>query len=101
MGRDKEGKEIDFSKLPAVGTPCEMLYLENLPAGRYRVVTPSKKLATEVTWDNTLFPYLWYWQEYGSSQAAPWFGKHYNIGLEHSLLTQQVAWLKQLRMARQ
>lgn len=82
MGRDKESKEIDFSKLPAVGTPGEMLYLENLPAGRYRVETPSNKLAAEVTWDNTLFPYLWYWQEYGSSQAAPWFGKHYNIGLE-------------------
>ena len=81
-GRDREGNEIDFSKLPPVGTQSEMLYLNNLSAGQYRVDTPSNKLAAEVTWDLNLFPYLWYWQEFGSSLEAPWFGKHYNIGLE-------------------
>jgi hypothetical protein len=81
-GKGPHGEEINFSELPVVGTPGEMLYLKNFPTGRYRVETPSKKLAAEVTWDCTLFPYLWYWQEYGFSLDAPWFGKHYNIGLE-------------------
>ena len=27
-------------------------------------------------------PYLWYWQEFGASEGYPWYGRHYNIGLE-------------------
>jgi len=26
--------------------------------------------------------YLWYWQEFGDTAGYPWFGRHYNIGLE-------------------
>jgi hypothetical protein len=26
--------------------------------------------------------YLWFWQEYGASEFYPWYGRHYNIGLE-------------------
>jgi galactose mutarotase-like enzyme len=81
-GHDKEGKTIDFSRMPPVGTPSEMLYVDHLTSGKYRVETPSAKLAADISWDEELFPYLWYWQEYGESKEEPWFGKHYNIGLE-------------------
>jgi hypothetical protein len=27
-------------------------------------------------------PYLWFWQEFGATQGYPWYGRHYNIGLE-------------------
>jgi hypothetical protein len=82
IGRSSEGRTIDFSQLPARETPSEMLYIYKSPSGWYRVETQSKSMAVEVRWDNTLFPYLWYWQEYGYSKEAPWYGKHYNIGLE-------------------
>jgi hypothetical protein len=82
IGGDTAGRAIDFSHLPPPGTPSEMLYLTKMPSGWYRVDTPSKSMAAEVRWDASLFPYLWYWQEYGHSKEAPWFGNHYNIGLE-------------------
>ncbi len=81
-GKSANGEQIDFSILPPFGTPGEMLYVHNFPSGWYRVETPSRSMAVEVSWDKTIFPYLWYWQEYGYSTEAPWFGKHYNIGLE-------------------
>ncbi|MEI9906796.1 MAG: DUF4432 family protein [Actinomycetota bacterium] len=82
IGSDKKGNDIDFSALPPKGTPSEMLYLHKLSTGKYRVETASAGLAAEVSWDVDLFPYLWYWQEYGYSKKRPWYGKHYNIGLE-------------------
>ncbi|MCX6431211.1 MAG: hypothetical protein NTX12_09800 [Actinobacteria bacterium] len=82
LGKDANGQTIDFSSLPPRDTPSEMLYVHNLPSGCYRIESPSKSMAVEVKWDITLFPYLWYWQEYGYSKDAPWYGKHYNIGLE-------------------
>ena len=82
IGKDKDGNEIDFSQLPPRDTPGEMLYIHNMQSGKYRVETPSNKLAAEVKWDNKVFPYLWYWQEYGATKGDPWYGHHYNIGLE-------------------
>ena len=82
IGKDKAGNEIDFSKLPPPDTAGEMLYIHNMQSGKYRVETPSNKLAAEVRWDNQIFPYLWYWQEYGATKGDPWYGHHYNIGLE-------------------
>ena len=81
-GKDSKGQPIDFSSLPSRSTPSEMLYVHHLPSGCYRVESASKSMAVEVRWDITLFPYLWYWQEYGYSKEAPWYGNHYNIGLE-------------------
>jgi hypothetical protein len=27
-------------------------------------------------------PYLWFWQEFGGTVGYPWYGRHWNIGLE-------------------
>lgn len=78
----QNGENIDFSALPAQGTESEMLYLHGFDDGWYQIENWTNNLAMKVSWDLELMPYLWYWQEYGSSQDYPWFGKHYNIGLE-------------------
>ena len=41
-----------------------------------------KRLGLRVEWDVDQMPYLWFWQEYGASEFYPWYGRHYNIGLE-------------------
>ena len=82
MGRDENNNEVDFSRLPKKRTNGEMLYLRDLTTGQYQIVSPTFSAAVKVSWDKEVFPYLWYWQEYGASLEAPWFGKHYNIGLE-------------------
>jgi hypothetical protein len=35
-----------------------------------------------VEWDATVMPYLWFWQEFGGTIGYPWYGRHYNVGLE-------------------
>lgn len=79
---DNEGNEIDLSVMPEEGTPGGVVYLTNFPEGRYEVLNEEAGLSLEVTWDHTVFPYVWYWQEFGGTKQYPWYGRHYNIGLE-------------------
>jgi hypothetical protein len=60
----------------------EMLHLTDLSEGWYEVENPNKGVGLRVGWDVGLMPYLWFWQEYGASEFYPWYGRHYNIGLE-------------------
>jgi len=78
----ESGGEVDLSVLPERGTLSEMLYLTDLSEGFYEVENPEKGLGLRVEWDVDLIPYLWFWQEYGASGFYPWYGRHYNIGLE-------------------
>jgi hypothetical protein len=42
----------------------------------------------ELTWDASLFPYLWIWQEQLGTDAAPWLGSTRALGLEPSTVGQ-------------
>ncbi|MEA2528556.1 MAG: hypothetical protein QOG89_200 [Thermomicrobiales bacterium] len=79
-----DGESIDLSLLPPRGTLGELVYLTGFPEGRgrYDVEHPGKGVRFRVEWDAATMPYLWYWQEYGASEGYPWYGRHYNIGLE-------------------
>lgn len=81
-GRGEDGTEIDFATVPKQGTKSEMLYISGLTDGWYEVTNSQIGLGVHVSWDVKLLPYLWFWQEYGSSLEYPWFGRHFNIGLE-------------------
>jgi hypothetical protein len=82
LAEGESGEEVDLSVLPEMGTMSEMLYLTDLPEGWYEVENSEKGLGLRVTWDIERMPYLWFWQEYGASKFYPWYGRHYNIGLE-------------------
>jgi hypothetical protein len=82
FGNDENSSEIDFSIIPERETKSEILYLSSLASGEYKISNPRIKISVQVNWDLSIFPYLWFWQEFGSSKNAPWFGEHFNIGLE-------------------
>jgi hypothetical protein len=82
LGKNSKGEITDFSKLPPMKTANEMFYLKDFPRGCYEVESPTWGVKAKVSWDKDVFPYLWFWQEYGADDGYPWFGKHYNIGLE-------------------
>jgi len=82
FGLDSEGKEIDFSEIPDRGTESDLLYLTDLDNGAFRIESPDVGLAIDYEWEKEIFPYLWYWQEFGHTEKYPWFGKNFNIGLE-------------------
>lgn len=82
MAEGTDGERIDLSQLPAPGTKSELVYLKGFQEGWYEVINPAKGLGLRVEWDATQMPYLWFWQEYGDHREYPWYGRHYNIGLE-------------------
>ena len=49
--------------------------------GRYRLVRPDG-IGAQVSWDRETWPYLWFWRDFGESSAPPYYGLHYNVGLE-------------------
>jgi|TARA_B110000503_G_scaffold130534_1_gene204036 galactose mutarotase-like enzyme len=82
IGLDSNNMEIDFSNIPKPGTKSELLYISNFEKPSFRIESSDLNLAIDFQWDETIFPYLWYWQEFGNSNEYPWFGKNFNIGLE-------------------
>lgn len=77
------GGTIDLGKLPSRGEPSEMLYLEGFRDDAwYQIDHPGKGVGFRTEWDPAIMPFLWYWMEFGRAQGYPWYGRHYNIGLE-------------------
>jgi hypothetical protein len=79
---DETGAEIRLDVIPERGEPSELLYLTNFGDGRYEIVRPAPRVGLRVEWDATVMPYLWFWQEFGRTIGYPWYGRHYNVGLE-------------------
>lgn len=82
-GVDRQAEQVDLSVLPDRNTASEMLYIHGFDdQAWYTVENPSLGLGMKVEWDGAAFPYLWYWQEFGATKGYPWYGRHYNVGLE-------------------
>nr|WP_275691032.1 aldose 1-epimerase [Paenibacillus aceris] len=80
---EPSGDMTDLSILPSQGTPSEIVYLTGFnETGWYQVENNKLGAAMRVEWDARVMPYLWYWQEFGHTSGYPWYGRHYNIGLE-------------------
>lgn len=77
----QDGVESDLSALGAPGSSRDLLAIVS-HEGKYRLERPEDGLTLEVRWDQDVWPYLWYWQNYGGNADAPFFGCEYNIGLE-------------------
>ncbi|HEY4026600.1 MAG TPA: DUF4432 family protein [Candidatus Dormibacteraeota bacterium] len=76
-----DGSPVDLGLLPPPGAPSDIVYLHGFREGWYEVRDPAG-LGLRVTWDAAVLPYLWFWQEFGAWRHHPWFGRHYNVGLE-------------------
>jgi len=75
------GVEVDLSLAAPENTPRDLLVV--CPEeGSYQIDNPHKGIALKVRWDSSLWPYVWYWQNYAADQNAPFFSSEYNIGLE-------------------
>jgi hypothetical protein len=76
-----DGGEVDLSVLPPEGTPSEIVYLTGFPQRAWYEIRGGD-LGLRVEWDVEVMPYLWFWQEFGGTAGYPWYGRHWNIGLE-------------------
>ncbi|MCK2213983.1 aldose 1-epimerase family protein [Actinomadura sp. ATCC 31491] len=74
------GGETDLSVVQEPGGPSDIVYLTGFgPEGWYEI---SGDISMRVSWDATVLPYLWLWQELGASTGYPWWGRVYTVGLE-------------------
>ncbi|MFD0618615.1 DUF4432 family protein [Paenibacillus sp. GCM10027629] len=81
--RAPNGTSTDLSVLPEMGAPSDICYLTNFKESAwYEIENPRLGIGFRVEWDAATLPYLWYWQEFGATTDYPWYGRHYNIGLE-------------------
>jgi hypothetical protein len=77
------GQVIDLSVTPERGTASEIVYVTGFKEEAwYLLENRSKGMGMKVEWDGEQLPYLWYWQEFGDTKGYPWYGRHYNVGLE-------------------
>ena len=67
--------------IPERGTAGGFEVLSDLNLGRYRVQHPDG-IGLQLEWDLSVWKHLWFWRDFGGERAAPYFGKHFNIGLE-------------------
>jgi galactose mutarotase-like enzyme len=83
VGNDGKGQTVDLSILPLAGTPSDIVYIHGFEEKAwYKVESDKTAMGMKVDWDGAEFPYLWYWQEFGANKEYPWYGRHYNVGLE-------------------
>lgn len=75
------GEAVDLSRMADPGTMRDLLYV--MPErGEYKLIRPKDGLALQVRWDQSVWRYLWYWQNYAADAEAPFYACEYNIGLE-------------------
>ena len=74
---------IDLREFPSRDEAVhDLAAFAELNEGRYTVTNPDLDLATTVEFDEGLYEYVWYWGAFGGFEAAPYFGRNYNVGLE-------------------
>ena len=73
---------VDVSAVRAAASHAgKMVYATDFSEGKYRLVSPTWKLAFELCWDAEKFPYCWIYENAGQLDA-PWFGRGYTVALE-------------------
>ncbi|UVI28968.1 aldose 1-epimerase [Paenibacillus spongiae] len=84
VAADEQGAAVDLSILPARDARSDIVYVTGFEKSRawYEVENGRRGMGIRVEWDASRLPYLWYWQEFGETKTYPWYGRHYNVGLE-------------------
>jgi len=80
-----DGAIVDASQTPPAGTlPVEeMAYLTELERGWFAVTNQIRQVGFGLHFDNSLFRYLWYWQQLdGAAKGYPWWGNNHTFALE-------------------
>lgn len=62
------------------------MYMEyavsGLQEGRYELINHNRGLGMRMTWDLSVFRYLWVWGLYCGIDEYPWYGRSYVMAVE-------------------
>ena len=54
----------------------------DLSEGWYAITNQKKEVGIGILFSKETFRYIWNWQVFGGGEGYPWYGRHYNVGLE-------------------
>ncbi|MCY0899836.1 MAG: DUF4432 family protein [Firmicutes bacterium] len=76
-----DGRVWDLRNVPPPDGTHDMAYLTEFAEPWYTLENPDLGVGVRVSWDNSVWPQCWVWQE-GGADGYPWYGRHYSLGLE-------------------
>ena len=79
-----DGQTMDASSIAKAGENpySELSYLSGFKEGRYSIINQTTQVGFGLSWDASLFKYLWMWEERNGTQDSPWWGRVYTVALE-------------------
>ena len=60
----------------------DLAVYHDLSDGWYAITNMEKKVGIGMLFSKEIFRYVWNWQVFGGGPGYPWYGRHYNLGLE-------------------
>ena len=79
---DRAGKTVNLASIPGRQIHShDDAFLTGLERGHYTVTSSRRGLCFSLDWDETLFPWVAFWQPLGGADQAPFTGM-YGVGLE-------------------
>lgn len=85
LAKNRDGQIVDASRVPAFGEvqAQEMAYITELTEGWYAITNQHEKVGFGVSFDHTLYKYIWYWQQLGNVGGGyPWWSRLHTVALE-------------------
>jgi len=84
MVKNITGETVDASEIKGTCTKgfSELAYLSNFKGDGAYYEVMNDDLSFRVSWDDSVFKSLWYWQERYSTFDRPWWGNTFAVALE-------------------
>jgi hypothetical protein len=73
---------VDLSRPAANGVGAALAFLGDFAAPWVAIRRSDNAIAAVLSWDAAIFPYAWFWCEFGGTTDAPWHGEGRLLGIE-------------------
>ncbi len=74
---------VDMSVVPGPDEPRDILaYFHDFESGWYAITNREMGLGIGLAWDESVFPYAWFWQELNASPGFPFYQRSYVMAIE-------------------